>query len=114
MVMLFVSGLYGCGSIFTAGEGFSVMGELYNSSGKQLDTCTIKLVNQEGKVLDGPVNIPGKFHKKYVVASNKANYLVSILCPGFEIYQVYVTYGEDATPIMPLRLGEVLMKSLIE
>jgi len=112
--ILFIFVACGCGTKFTAGEGFSVMAELYNSSGKQLNNCTIKLLNQEGKVLVGPENIPGKFHKVFVVTSNKASYLVSILCPGFKTYQTHVTYGEDVTPVTPLRLGEITMESLRE
>ena len=69
--LLIIFGLSGCGSKYTAGEAFSVMAELYGSSGKQLNNCTIKLLNQEGKVLDGPDNIPGKFFKVFVVAPKK-------------------------------------------
>lgn len=112
--LFLVSVLCGCGSKYTPGEGFSVMGELYNSRGKQMNNCTIRLLNQEGNVLDGPDNIPGKFHKIFVVSSNKTNYVVDILCPGYKTHQNHVTYGEDVTPITPLKLGEVTMKSLYE
>ncbi len=111
---LIIFGLCGCGSKYIAGKGFSVMAELYDSSGKQLNNCSIKLLNHEEKVLNGPYNIPGKFHKVFVIPSNMAKYIVEIICPGYKSHQTYVTYGEDVSPITPLRLDEIMMKPLYE
>lgn len=107
-------GIYGCSSKFIAGEGFSVMAELCSAHGKQLNTCTIELQNQDGEILEGPDGIPGKFHKIFTVSSHKTNYLVVISCPGFKNYQISATYGENVTPIRPLRLGMITMESLHE
>ena len=104
--------LYGCVSKFVAGEGFSVMAEIRNSYGKQLNNCIIELREKDGTILDGPDMIPGKFHKIFTVGPNKADYLINIICAGYKAYQISVAYGEVVTPNRPLILGKVTMKLL--
>lgn len=112
--MFLILGIYGCSSKLIVGEGLSVLAEIRDTQGKQLNSCTIELQNHAGEVLDGPDNIPGKFHKVFIVAPNKAGYLISISCPGFKTYQVLATFGENVTPIRPLRLGALTMESVQE
>ncbi len=110
--LFLILGLCGCASKLILGDGFSVMGELRNVHGKQLNVCTIELQSQDGKIISGPDNIPGKFHKVFIVALREADYLISISCPGFKTYEITATYGEDVTHIRPLRIGKITMESL--
>lgn len=110
---LFLSlGIYGCSSKFIAGEGLSVLAEIRDTQGKQLNSCAIELQNKDGEILDGPDNVPGKFHKVFTIIPNNVDYLISISCPGFKTHEITATYGEDVTPIRPLRLGKITMESL--
>ncbi|MGI9227276.1 MAG: hypothetical protein ACR2PU_00650 [Gammaproteobacteria bacterium] len=102
--------LYGCGSKCIAEGGLSVLAEIRDPQGKQLNSCKIELQNQDRKILEGSDSIPGKFHKVFIVAPHRANYLVNISCPGFKTYQTLAKYGESVTPLRPLRLGVITME----
>ena len=114
LVLIIVHGLFGCSSKFIAGDTLSILAEIRDIQGQQLNNCTIQVQNQNGEILDGPDSIPGKFHKVFIVASRKANYLISISCPGFKTYQTSAIYGVNITSIRPLRLGVIIMKALQE
>ena len=88
--------------------------EIRDIQGKQLNNCSIELQNQDGKFLDGSDNVPGKFHKVFIITSRKTEYLISILCAGFKTHVTSVTYRDDVTPIKPLKLGIITMEPLIE
>lgn len=110
IVLLLILGLGGCGSSFVTKGGLSVLAEIQNTQGQQLNICEIELQNQQGKTLQGPDSIPGKFHKVFIVAPYQADYLIVISCPGFKVYQTSATYGENITPIKPMKLGVITME----
>ena len=114
IVLLFILCIGGCGSRYVTKDGLSVLAEIQNTQGRQLNNCEIELQNIDGKTLQGPDSIPGKFHKVFIVAPKQADYLVIISCRGFKSYQTDVIYGENATSIRPLRLGVITMESLQE
>lgn len=114
IILLLILCLGGCGSKLVTKGGLSVLAEIQNTHGQQLNICEIELQNQDGKTLQGPDSIPGKFHKVFIVAPKQADYLVIISCPGFKTYQTSATYGENVTPIRPLRLGVITMESVQE
>lgn len=109
-LVLLILSIFGCSSNILTGEEFSVLGKISDSKGKQLNDCLIELQNQDGKNLEGPINVPGKFHKVFIVAPNQAEYLIEISCPGFRKYKTSATYGENVTPYRPLRLGVIMME----
>lgn len=108
--VLLILSIFGCSPNVLTGEGFSVLAEIRDAKGKQLNDCLIELQNQDGQILEGPINVPGKFHKVFIVAPNQADYLIEISCPGFKKYKMSVTYGENVTPYRPLRLGVIMME----
>ena len=114
IVLLLILGLCGCGSRYVTKDGLSVLAEIQNTQGRQLNICEIELQNQDGKTLQGPDSIPGKFHKVFIVAPKQADYMVIISCPGFKVYQTDAIYGENVTSIRPLRLGVITMESVHE
>ncbi len=114
MVLLLILGIGGCGSRFITQDGLSVLAKIQNKQGQQLNICEIELQNQDGKSLQGPDSIPGKFHKVFIVPPHQADYLVVISCQGFKAYQTSVIYGENVTSIRPLRLGVITMESVQE
>lgn len=114
IVLLFILSLGGCGSKFVTKGGLSVLAEIQNSQGQQLNICEIELQNQDGKTLQGPDSIPGKFHKVFIVAPKQADYLIIIYCPGFKTYQTDAIFGVNFTPVTPLKLGVITMDSVVE
>ena len=109
-VLLLTLDLIGCGSQYVVGDWFSVIGEIEDNQGQQLNTCEISLQNRAGKMLQAPSRIPGKFHKAFVVPDKKLDYIVSISCPRYKVYQTRITYGENVTPVQPLKLGVIVME----
>ena len=114
IVLLFILCLDGCGSRYVTNGGLSILAEIQNTQGQQLNICEIELQNLDGKTLQGPDSIPGKFHKVFIVAPKQADYLVIIYCPGFNTFQTSANYMSDITPFRPLRLGVISMESAQE
>ena len=111
-VSLLMLSVVGCGSRYVAGDWFSVIAEIENAQGKQLNICEISLQNLAGEMLHTPDSIPGKFHKVFNVSQNAADYVIKISCPGYKIYETEVTYGENVTPVRPLKIGVIVMEPI--
>lgn len=111
-VLLSASSVIGCGSRYVAGDWFSVIAEIENTQGEQLNICEISLQSLAGEMIHAPDDIPGKFHKIFNVSYNVADYVIKIYCPGYKIYKTEVVYGENVTPVNPLEIGIIVMERI--
>jgi len=55
---------------------------------------------------------PGQFSTYFTVAPYKAHYWFVVSCPGYETQKVAIRFGEDATPMKPMNVGELIMKRM--
>ena len=113
IILATIINLPGCASDYVVGDWFSVIAELENEQGKQLNHCEIALQNSRGKTIVAASSIPGKFHKIFKVPHNIMCYEVIIYCSGYKPYKNTVLYRVDVSPVLPLKIGIVTMEKAV-
>lgn len=107
-------GLFGCGPHFAFDHWFSVIGEIKNELGKQVNSCAITLLDHEEKTIEAADSIPGKFHKIFHVRPEASEYIILIYCPDYKPIRRSVTYTQTVTPVRPLNMGVVIVEPTLE
>ncbi len=98
--------------LFGPADGaFRVSGTVISETREPLENCSMELQDKRGVVLGGgPRRTESEIDILFVVAPYKADYWLLLSCPDYDTKKIPVSYGKDASPMKPLKLGEIVMK----
>ena len=102
--------LFSCYMFFPADGAFKVYGTIQSDDGAPLENCSLELHNKKGLYFNQKQPIGSELNARFTVAPYKANYWLKISCQGYKTETIPVHYGENAAPMKPLNIGNIVMK----
>jgi hypothetical protein len=105
IVMLFLSLLAGCATVAPANGAFRVAGSLPAAAG----VCDLLLMAAGSDTPLNTAKVSGNFEQGFVVATDPADYRVSIVCAKKAPKVITVRYGVDIKPGQVAFLGDIAL-----